>query len=718
MHGIRHHEQLTNDRRGAIVVLAALLLIVIFAMAALAIDLSYIAVTDTQLQNAADASALSSIALLAEGEAAVDADAIDLGQKNRAAGENVDIAASDVELGVFSLTTHTFTPGGANPNAVRVTARVKDKPTFFAPIIGIDNFTTSRSAVAMIQPRDIVFCVDLSGSMNDDTEPCWATSAISDKLSSSGYGGVASDLMQQVYTDLGFGAYPGAVQYIGLGLANVPQTDLAYAVMTQDGGPLTLGTIASTYRISNTDSEATRKKKAYSWIIDKQLAPLMPAAKPFPQSSNTASYTFWEKYLDYIIQPKTVGTNPPSSGGSSGGSSGSGGSGGGGGGGSLPSPPSGAIEGPKWWNFASAPSDRPRDLGQVADVSVQSAWLALQPATTAATTLTGVPRNGSTLRVTVPTNQDSDRITGFNNPNTSTFPTASSSLPRSWRNKVGYVTYVQFMMDWGRDRSPNVGNSTNAAPGVGIKTQLSVNSPYCRYHDENTAGGTFSFPPSEQPTHALRRSLIAAINEIKLRNVGLGVGVGDRVGIVTFDAVDAYHSPQIVLPLTDDYHAAMLACTKLQALSDIGNSTATENGIILARNHLKPTSEGGAGRTYTTKVLVLLTDGVPNVWESSATDIGNYIAENPSSEWYGADYVWYNSALMQTSQMAAGHGKLFPVGMGLGCDYDFMDRLSRIAGTDDGGFSPRGSGNPADYEGRLVEIFKDIINTRGGRLVK
>jgi hypothetical protein len=74
---------------------------------------------------------------------------------------------------------------------------------------------------------------------------------------------------------------------------------------------------------------------------------------------------------------------------------------------------------------------------------------------------------------------------------------------------------------------------------------------------------------------------------------------------------------------------------------------------------------------------------------------------------------------MQTDQMQTGNDKMWPVGMGLGCDYDFMDRIARMAETaDDDGQSMHGSGNPAEYEQRMVEIFKNIINTRGGKLVK
>jgi uncharacterized membrane protein YgcG len=727
MQAIQERRQDEASRRGGVLVLAAALLVVIFAFAAFAVDASYMSLVSTELQNAADAAALGGIMRLASGQDAVIQEAQDTAKANVAGGSAVSVAAEDIVFGTFDVSSRVFTPGALNPNAVRVTAKVQNQSLFFAPILGQSQFSMSRSAVAMVSPRDIVFCVDLSGSMNDDTEPCWATTAINNKLASQGETPIGNALVQQVYNDFGFGSAPGAYQYIGSPLG-IGVTDLAYAIMTQDNGPLTLPVVPLQYRINNSDSEAVRKTKAYSWIIDHQLAVLMPKAKPFPDSGNAASLLYWTKYLDYVIKPRSVGSNPPSSGSSGSGSSGSGsgssgsGSSGSGSGSSTPpppSPPSGSLDDLRFWNLVQGgANDFPRDLGQLADAS---SWSAAQMLATSAVGVTwnGLPRNGSTLLVTLPPSQDGDRITGFNNPNKSTFPTASSSLAANWRNYVGYVTYVQFMMDWGRDRSPDVGNSTNASPTVGIKTQLSVLSPNCPYHTETVNGESFLFPPSEQPTHALRRSLIRAIQEIAAKNEGLGPGVGDRVAIVTFDAVDAYHAPQIVLPLTDDYAAAKAACCKLQAVSDIGNSTATENGMILARNHLKPTTEGGQGRTYSTKVLVLLTDGVPNVWQSSATEIGNYMSANPHADYYDPLYPWYNSVLMQTDKMRAGYGKVFPVGMGLGCDYDFMDRIARMADTaDKNGQSMHGSSNPSQYEERMVEIFKNIINTRGGKLVQ
>lgn len=331
----------------------------------------------------------------------------------------------------------------------------------------------------------------------------------------------------------------------------------------------------------------------------------------------------------------------------------------------------------------------------------------------------GTPRQGSTLRRNVPPQQNGNRIDRFNNPNTSTFPGTSVNLPRAWRNRIGYATYIQFMQDFGSNRSPEFPNGSNANLNLPGKVPLSVHSPYCPYRSEATAGGTFSFPPRTQPMHAVRRSLIAALDVVRDMNVGITPGTGDRVAIVTFDGYDNFHDARLVHALSADYHGAMQACTTMQAVSDIGRTTAMEVGLIMAREHLKPVSEGGMGRRNSSKVIVLLTDGVPNAWRTNNQQIENYISDHPHADYYGSLYPWYNSALRQAALFYEENSgnNLYPVGIGFGTDYDFMDRLARMAKTDFNGHAMRGSGNPAEYEQILTRIFEDILRRPNSRLV-
>jgi hypothetical protein len=380
---------------------------------------------------------------------------------------------------------------------------------------------------------------------------------------------------------------------------------------------LSVVAIPTTYRIASGDSEATRKTKAYKWIIDTQLAVLMPAAKPTPNSST--NYGYWEKYLDYVIESKSVSG-----------------------------------------------------------------------------------------RGTLPPSQDSDRITGFNNPNTTSYPSASASVVQSYRNKLGYLTYLQYMCDFGRNNQPDGANYT----------PLSVSSPNCPYHSESTAGGTFNFPPREQPTHATRRSIIAALQEVKNRNNTIpDTNQRDWVSVISFDTVAGTVNRQT---LTSNYDTAMQSCTKLQAVGDNVASTATETGLLAAKAHLSPAAQGGSGRATAQKVVVLLTDGMANLKSSSDSAVAAARTANPSSDYYGGSSAYpSDAALTATMALQLQNWKVFSVGLGLGCDYDFMDRLARIGKTaSDAGQAPRTSGNPTAYETELSSIFKTIITNPQVRLVK
>lgn len=804
----------STPRTGAVLVLTAVMLVVILALMALAVDLGYVVLVRAQLQAAADSAALAGASQIAHGFETVFQTADRYARFHTSGGQPLRLLRQDVELGIWDATTRTFTPTNSAPNAVRVRVRRdalsgNPAPLFFGRVLGRQAVDLSAEAIAMANPRDIAFVVDLSGSMNDDTEPAWATDVVNSTFGSSGYGSIGTELMQQVFDDFGFGRFPGQLEHIGQPWG-VPQSDLAYAELTKDGGPLTRPNVPPRYRINRTDDELTRKFKAYSAIIDYQIARVMPNARPAPDSSRF--YSYWEKYLDYIIKPvrvtrassddgrgdpgnsrgrggrggrnsrdagderngrserdkknsdkknterkETAGhsqsNNQPSRGHSSDRRSNSGGSGNSrgntgspnrpsqnpssGGGSPSGSPGNGPIgrvlpdsmepvlveNSRLWTRLKSDPSEGM--LSPVAAVSLlmpsfapgryvpfNQFALSGDPGVLlgfAAVMAPAQQRVSGQRTVWLPPNQSADRITGMNNPNRTTFPTASSRLPERYLNKIGYLTYVQFMMDYGRDLKPD---GVNFVP-------LSRHSPYCPYHLEDTDGGTFRFPPREQPTHAARRALIAAIQVVKERNQGIpDLNQRDWVSIITYDSLSG-GGPVIAQPLTGDYDQAMVVCTRLQACGDKGASTATEAGLLAARNLLKPRTEGGTGRRDTNKVVILLTDGVPNLYVSSPAEIRSFISQNPSPDYYGGSAYPYDAALMQAARMQLDHWSVFPVGVGLGTDYNFMDRLARLGGTaNDDGQSPRGSGNPAEYESRLREIFERIIESPKVRLVK
>jgi Flp pilus assembly protein TadG len=581
----REKSKRINSRRAAITVLAAVLMIVMLGFVAFGIDVGYMTVVKTQLQVAADSAAMAAAANMGGTQTNMVSAAQQYAGYHKAGGSTVGLTSSDIQYGIWDSNTRTFSSSSQMGNAIKVTARRDDttgsNKTFFGRIFGVNSFNISASAVALGNPRDICFVVDLSGSMNDDTTTGYGSSP---SYRSSGYTSIYNAMMQQMYTDFGFGSYPGTVQTIGQNVGATSWSNLCSAT-----GPLSktsvtvLGItimIPSTYKILSSDSSSVRQSKAYKWIIDKQIASILANAKPVANSGNSASYSYWQSYISSINSNNGV---------------------------------------------------------------------------------------------------------------------------------IGYRSYISWLQDAG-GRDQLVDGSQYG--------QLSTLSPNCPYHNESTAGGNFSFPPSEQPTHAERRSVIAGLEEVKTKNSTISdPNQKDWVSIVTFDKVAG---TAVRLGLTSNYDTAMQSATTMQAVGNNGNSTATETGLIAAYNLIKAQSQGGAGRENTQKIVILLTDGVANLQSSSNSAISSYRSAHPSPNYYGgsSDYP-SDAALMQADTMHTGHWHLYALALGLAADYDFMDRMARMGNTaDDNGQAPRTSGDPSTYETEMTALLKQVVDNPQVRLVQ
>jgi len=183
-----HEQQIKNvilrcygNKHGTVFVLVAFLLTVLIGVAALAVDIGYVAISRNQLQNSTDAAALAGagklgliyiaqtwpLSLNSTQEGEIKSVAIAVGQENEAAGQPPNIESSDVIIGYWNSSVNTFSnspPSGKIPNAVRVIARpsasgsipLGSVTTFFAKIFGISNVTVSATATASLTaPCDI-----------------------------------------------------------------------------------------------------------------------------------------------------------------------------------------------------------------------------------------------------------------------------------------------------------------------------------------------------------------------------------------------------------------------------------------------------------------------------------------------------------------------------------------------------------------------------------
>ncbi len=147
-------------QRGIALIWVAILGMVLVGLAGLALDTGYVLVTAHQLQNAADAAALAGANSVPFSTSQATADAVAMAASNNAAGAAVqlDAPAGDVIPGTYDRATATFSPGGSNPNAVKVTARrTTGSPggplnLIFAPMVGVTSSDVARQAIAMNNP--------------------------------------------------------------------------------------------------------------------------------------------------------------------------------------------------------------------------------------------------------------------------------------------------------------------------------------------------------------------------------------------------------------------------------------------------------------------------------------------------------------------------------------------------------------------------------------
>jgi Flp pilus assembly protein TadG len=598
-----------SQRRGAILLLTALMIVLILGMIAFAVDTGYILVAKTQLQTAADSAALAGAAKMGFGLDQSNLEAIRFAELNDIGTSPVHLSTSDIVYGTWETSTRQFTPSESGiGNAIKVTVKADGTvnpsiPLFFGRVFDKQSVNAQVSAIATTNPRDICFVVDLSSSMNDDTDPdCTATINAS-------YPGAGTTMMQNLFSDLGYGSYPGTtgtdagatlftfksgspqVTYNPCSLsAFYDITSTSKSPLLYKRQPITVGsttfTIPSQYQIFQTgdgsgqtpDTTSTAKKKAYSWVMDVQIPALMPNVKPTPNSTVTNNYNYWYRYINENL------------------------------------------------------------------------------------------------------------------------------------SDISYKSYVAAVEPFGCDKP-----YASGSPSSTLYSPLSINSPDCAMHSESTDGGTFSFPPREMPTHSARRSMISAIQVIKERNqIVSNLNQRDWVSIVTYDLKT---NSVVKYSLNGDYDAAMLACTQIQSCGANTSCTASETGLMTATTHLNT-----VGRSFTNKVVVLLTDGKPNLYSTSNTNISNYRNANPNSNFYGgSSYYAQDACIMQTSMMYGNNWIFFPIGLGMQGDEGFLDRMYSVGKgkTSETNTSPYvATGDPTSYETQLHDLFYQIISTPRIRLVQ
>jgi Mg-chelatase subunit ChlD len=182
-------------RRGIATVWGLASMGLLLSIAALVVDGAMMYTSYADLQIAADSGALAGASALTISPELAKSRAIEYAAKNFANGESVVVTEQNIELGDWSSENRTFTPltgeDQVYADAVRVTAGLTEAggnplSLAFAQVFGSGHADVEASATAVYRPRDIVLVLDLSGSMNYDSQvrtiPYLGQQAVEDNL--------------------------------------------------------------------------------------------------------------------------------------------------------------------------------------------------------------------------------------------------------------------------------------------------------------------------------------------------------------------------------------------------------------------------------------------------------------------------------------------------------------------------------------------------------
>ena len=151
-----------SRRRGMSLIYVTIISIVLMGFVSMAVDLGRVQLAQTQLQAATDAAARYGALGLQNilwGNSAAGANAITAAASNTVDGSPLVLQNSDVQVGIWDSSAHTFTPVSdpTTANAVRVTAyrnaaRGSAIPMTFLRAVGRTSFDIQATSVALLTP--------------------------------------------------------------------------------------------------------------------------------------------------------------------------------------------------------------------------------------------------------------------------------------------------------------------------------------------------------------------------------------------------------------------------------------------------------------------------------------------------------------------------------------------------------------------------------------
>ncbi|MCY2987184.1 MAG: pilus assembly protein TadG-related protein [Planctomycetota bacterium] len=711
-----------HRRSGAIAVLTALLLISLVGFAALGIDVGYILVAKRQLQRSSDAAAHAA-ALNISNPAVARPAARDIIGFNPVLGQTLQLTDADIIFGTrnWSTSGYSFTWNTLPYNAVKVTVRkTQDSPNgslplILAPLLGHSRADFSASSIAVVYPRDIVFVLDVSGSMHHDGE-MWAIPLLDWQTPNIRDGKGAGTLIQEAeWAD--FGLTAGGVP---LNLANNPtalntfnfsdHTKNQEVVLPTLSGYQPSTALADSVKTYNGICPSKHNQTAY---VDTTTTPNRILAKldytdilAYCNSSTVKSTPEWYSYSqDYNGNASAVCA----------------------------------------YDFIVdkyLPKVMPLAKPSLTDVATRNKYRTYWRGYTAY--LTGKPASSNSATYGIDggnnpssTSVETDYINEYTRADGSKYPYSLQTEMAELKNHANYASYIQFMMDQANERQSGIQNNGNSATGSQLyysPKQMNkwlsqagsagdtANVYRLRSENYSTDLNPVYLPPREFPASAVLDAVLACCKTLNQDNQGVNAVVRDHVAVVAFS--DTFYqisgtSTAPFLDVVDDYSALLAAVVAGGQSGD--NGTNTMSALRLATNWFTPTSDPNLSyaRASASRVLILFTDGEAN---QKSTPTKSLTSPSPplidldkqgikNDPYYISGSATYtaekNAALREVVDLYALNVTVNAIIAGAASD-DFVQRMSLLTN----GIYQDSGANYEQYTNNLINDFGRLARVR------
>lgn len=235
-------------QKGSALVYGTVCMMVIVGITSLAIDVGRVQCAKTELQNAVDAAARYASTGLSDTTSIAKAQSS--GGENAVDGTALAIQSGDVETGIWTAATKTFTVTASNPNAVRVTGRrtsARGNPVhlYFASLFGRSTYDLTTQSIALMTPGAPTYKfvalngVNLGGTVVIDSNT--GETATASVASNGGWNMNTGSILGDVF-------YRGSAPTGGTisGTKTLMPSNISYTAPTTPTGVTALGNVTAT----------------------------------------------------------------------------------------------------------------------------------------------------------------------------------------------------------------------------------------------------------------------------------------------------------------------------------------------------------------------------------------------------------------------------------------------------------------------------------------